>query len=367
MKRAGNGSVGLRRLSIDPVLLVGLLLLMAIGLLLLYSAGEQSLPLLWRQAVRLGLATAVMLIVGQIPPRLYRDWTPWLFLLALAPLAAVLFFGVGRGAERWLDLGVLQFQPAELMKLSLPLVVAWLMHQRPLPPGWLQLLTAALFIAVPALLIVRQPDLGTALMVVMSGAAVVFLAGLSWRLIAAMAAAAAAAVPLLWRGLQPYQQERIRTFIDPDADPLGDGWNVIQSKIAVGSGGVHGKGWMQGSQSHLEFLPEPHTDFVLAVLAEEFGFVGVVVLLALYLVIILRGLYIARHARDTFEQLIAGAVTLTLFLYVVVNFSMVAGLMPVVGVPLPLISYGGTSALTLMAGFGILMAVHGSSSRRQGG
>jgi len=356
-----------RRLRVDPVLLVSLLLLMAVGLLVLYSAGEQSLDLLWRQSLRLGLATVAMLIVSQIPPRLYRDWTPWLFMLALLPLAAVPVVGVGSGAERWLDLGLLRFQPAELMKLALPMMLAWLMHQRPCPPGWSQLLLAALFITLPSLLIVRQPDLGTALMVAMSGAGVVFLAGLSWRLIAVMAAATVAAVPLLWQGLRPYQQDRIRTFIDPDADPLGEGWNVIQSKIAVGSGGLNGKGWLQGSQSHLEFLPEPHTDFVLAVLAEEFGLVGVLLLLALYLVIILRGLHIARHGRDTFEQLIAGAVTLTLFLYVLVNFSMVAGLMPIVGVPLPLISYGGTSALTLMTGFGMLMAVHGSSRRRLGG
>ena len=302
MNTAGRWWGVWRRLRLDPVLLVSLLLIMSVGLLVLYSAGEQSVDMLWRQALRLGLATVVMLIVSQIPPRLYRDWTPWMFLAALLPLTAVLVIGVGSGAERWLDLGVVRFQPAELMKLVLPLMVAWLMHQRPLPPEWWQSLLASLFIAVPLLLIIRQPDLGTALIVTMSGACVILLAGLSWRLIAFIVATAAAAVPFLWQGLRPYQQERIRTFIDPGADPLGQGWNVIQSKIAVGSGGLTGKGWQQGSQSHLEFRPEPHTDFVLAVLAEEFGLIGVLLLLALYLVIVLRGLSIARNGRDTFEQ-----------------------------------------------------------------
>jgi rod shape determining protein RodA len=274
-------------------------------------------------------------------------------------LAATWFAGVGRGADRWLDLGVFRFQPSEVMKLAAPMMVAWYLHPRRLPPDISSILVTFAIVAVPAVLIARQPDLGTALMVAVSGSFALFLSGLQWRVIIGLAGLVVAAAPALWMVMHEYQRNRVRTFLDPESDPLGSGWNIIQSKIAVGSGGILGKGWLHGTQSRLEFIPERHTDFILAVLSEELGLLGVLLLFALYLFITGRGLYMAGEARSTFARLLAGSLSLTFFVYVLVNAGMVSGLLPVVGVPLPLISYGGTSAVTLLAGFGILMSIHG--------
>ncbi len=350
------------QLRLDPWLTGLLLVLIGCGLMVLYSATEQSTALLWRQSVRLGLGLVLMLIAAQLPPQLLRLWAPWFLVAGVVLLIAVDLFGVGRGARRWLDLGVIRFQPSELIKLALPLTLAALLHRRTLPAGWRELLLAALMIAVPVGLILRQPDLGTAVLVAASGLCVLFLAGVRWRLIFGLLGALAAALPLVWFNLHDYQKNRILTFLNPESDPLGQGWNIIQSKIAIGSGGISGKGWLTGTQSRLEFLPEPHTDFIFAVLAEEFGFFGVLAILILYAAIVLRGLYLATQARDTFGRLLAGSLVFMFFLYVVVNIGMVSGLLPVVGVPLPLISYGGTSAATLLAGFGLVMGVY---SRRR--
>jgi rod shape determining protein RodA len=352
----------LPRWRIDPWLLGMLLVLMALGAMVLYSATEQNAGMVWRQSVRLGMGLVALAVLAHLPPRLLRLWAPWLYLAALGLLVAVLLFGVGRGAQRWLDLGVVRFQPSEAMKLALPLALAVLLDRRALPPNWYTLLIASMLIALPVALVVMQPDLGTSVLVGASGLCMLFLAGLRWRLILAMMAALAAAAPLVWLNLHQYQRHRILTFLNPESDPLGQGWNIIQSKIAVGSGGVSGKGWLAGSQSHLEFLPEPHTDFIFSVLAEEFGFIGVVVMLVLYAAIIGRGMYMASQCRDSFGRLLAGTLVFMFFLYVAVNVGMISGLLPVVGVPLPLVSYGGTSAVTLLAGFGIVMGLY---SRRR--
>ena len=258
-----------------------------------------------------------------------------------------------------MDVGLFRFQPSEIMKLGIPMMVAWYLHPRKLPPDLISMMVSIAIVLAPVLLIVRQPDLGTSLLVAASGGLTLFLAGLRWRYIAAMAGLAAAAAPALWYVMQEYQRNRVLTFLDPESDPLGSGWNIIQSKIAVGSGGILGKGWLNGTQSNLEFIPERHTDFILAVLSEEFGLMGVLALFAIYIFITGRGLYIASNARDTYARLLAGGLSLTFFIYVLVNGGMVSGILPVVGVPLPLVSYGGTSIVTLLAGFGILMSIYG--------
>ena len=360
MSRPGFGLMP--RWRLDPWLFGMLIVLMALGSLVLYSATEENIGMVWRQSVRLAMGLVVLGVLAHVPPRMLRLWAPWLYLVALLMLVAVLFFGVGRGAQRWLDLGVLRFQPSEAMKLALPLMLAMLLDRRRLPPDWLTLAMAAVLIALPVALIVMQPDLGTSVLIGASGLCILFLAGLRWRLILAMMAALAAAAPLVWLNLHQYQRHRILTFLNPESDPLGQGWNIIQSKIAVGSGGLTGKGWLAGSQSHLEFLPEPHTDFIFSVLAEEFGFVGVATLLVLYAAIIGRGMFMASQCRDSFGRLLSGTLVFLFFVYVAVNVGMISGLLPVVGVPLPLVSYGGTSAVTLLAGFGIVMGLY---SRRR--
>jgi rod shape determining protein RodA len=344
---------------IDLPLLVSLLLLCGFGLIVLYSASGENLAQTQRQAVRIGVALVVMLAVAQINPATLRRWSPWLYGVGLLLLVAVLVFGqIGKGAQRWLDLGIVRFQPSELVKLAVPLMIAWYLAEKRLPPSWQRLSVAALMIVVPVLLIAKQPDLGTALLVASAGIFVLFLAGISWRLIGGLMVAAAAAAPIAWYLMRDYQRQRVLTFLDPENDPLGAGYHIIQSKIAIGSGGLYGKGWLNGTQSQLDFLPERHTDFVFAVLAEEFGLIGVLALLALYLFIIGRGLYIATRAQDTYTRLLGGSLILVFFVYLFVNTGMVTGLMPVVGVPLPLVSYGGTSLVTLMAAFGILMSIH---------
>lgn len=348
-----------QRLHLDLPLVFALLLAAGYGLLVLYSAIDQDPARLEAQVARLGLAFTVMVVVAQIPPSLWRRLAVPLYIAGVLTLVAVLLVGeVGKGAQRWLDLGILRFQPSELLKLGVPLMLAWFLALRPLPPGTWRTLGAIVLTALPAVLIARQPDLGTGLLVGSAGLAVLFLAGLSWRLIAFLAVTAAALAPLLWSQMLDYQKNRVLTLFDPESDPLGTGYHIIQSKIAIGSGGVYGKGWGQGTQSHLEFLPERSTDFIFAVLGEELGLFGVLALLGLYLFIVYRGLYLASQCRDSFGRLVAGALTLVFFVYLFVNTGMVSGLLPVVGVPLPLVSYGGTSMVTILAGFGLIMAMH---------
>ncbi len=348
----------LRELHIDGPLLGTLLLICGFGLFVLYSAVGESLRLTLNQLVRIGVALVAMLLVAQLSPDFLRRWTPWAYLGGLLLLILVLVAGeVGQGARRWLDLGV-RFQPSEIMKLAVPMVAAWYLHDRALPLRMSALAIIALMIVVPTLLIARQPDLGTALLIAASGIIVIVLAGLSVRVMIALGLLALPGAYVLWQFMQDYQKQRVLTLLDPDSDPLGAGYNIIQSKIALGSGGLFGKGWTNGSQAHLEFLPERDTDFIFAVLGEEFGLLGVLTLLVLYIVVIGRGLWIATQAHDTYSRLLAGSISLTFFVYVFVNTAMVSGLVPVVGVPLPLVSFGGTSMVTLMAGFGILMSIH---------
>lgn len=349
----------LNRLHLDLPLLSGILLLSGFGLVLLYSASGGNSQQFERQLLHFGIAFVTMCLLAQIHPATLKRWSPWLYGLGIIALVGVLVFGdTGKGAQRWLSFGGLRFQPSEVVKLSVPLIVAWYIAQQPLPPQGRCLLYASGLILLPVLLIAKQPDLGTALLVASAGIFVLFLAGLRWRLIISLFGVAAVTAPLLWFGMHDYQRQRVLTFLHPEQDPLGAGYHIIQSKIAIGSGGLYGKGLLNGTQSQLDFLPERHTDFIFAVLAEEFGLIGVVSILILYLAIILRGLYIANQAQDNFSRLLSGALTLVFFVYLCINTGMVSGLLPVVGVPLPLISYGGTSLVTLLAAFGILMSVH---------
>jgi len=346
-------------LHLDMPLLTGLVLLIGFGLVVLYSAGDQDFGVVERQALRLALALAVMVGLAHLPPAQLKRWSPWIFGVGVALLFAVLIIGeIGKGAQRWLDLGLVRFQPSEILKLGVPMMVSWYLAEKRLPPNWLQVFVASVVIMVPVVLIAKQPDLGTALLVASAGAFVLFLAGISWRLILSLGALGAAAAPILWMFMRPYQRQRVLTFLNPESDPLGAGYHIIQSEIAIGSGGVYGKGWLNGTQSHLEFLPERSTDFIFAVLGEEFGLIGVLLLLSLFLYLVLRGLYIATQAQDTYSRLLGGSLSLVLFVYLFVNTGMVSGLLPVVGVPLPLVSYGGTSLVTIMAGFGMLMSIH---------
>lgn len=355
------------RLHIDLPLLLLLLLICGLGLLVLYSASGQSMAQVERQALRLGLALMLMIGIAQVSPALLHHWSAPMYLIGLLLLLLVLLVGEqSKGAQRWLDLGLLRFQPSEMLKLALPMMLAWYLSLRPLPPRLWDVLLASLMIALPAVMIAKQPDLGTALLVASAGLATLFLAGLGWRLILGLLSLAAAAAPLLWSIMHDYQRRRVLTFLDPGSDPLGSGYHIIQSQIAIGSGGVYGKGWLEGTQSQLEFLPERSTDFIFAVLGEEFGLSGIIVLMVLYLAVILRGLAIASQASDAFSRLLAGAVTMVFFVYLFVNMGMVSGLLPVVGVPLPLVSYGGTSLVTLMMGFGILMSIQTRRKLLQG-
>jgi rod shape determining protein RodA len=350
----------LNNMHLDPLLLLTLLVVIAFGLVVLYSALGKDMAILEGQIIRMVFAIGIMIVAAQFEPGVYLRWTPALYAVGMVLLVAVLFVGVVvKGSQRWIEVpGLPRFQPSEIMRIAVPLMVAWYLNDRPLPPSLLNLAVALLIIVVPAALIAKQPDLGTGILVAAAGLAVIVLAGLQWRLIALAGLAAAAALPGLWFVMRDYQRDRVLTLFDPERDPLGAGWNIIQSTTAIGSGGVFGKGLFEGTQSHLDFLPEGQTDFIIAVVAEELGLVGVITLLVLYLVIIARGLYIATQARQTFGRLTAGGLTLTFFVYAFVNIAMVSGLLPVVGVPLPLVSYGGTSAITLLAGFGIVMSIY---------
>lgn len=353
-----RGSLAMR-LHLDLPLLFLLLLATGFGLVVLYSAGSESLQLIKRQIVVLALAFAGLFIVAQVRLHSLMRWSFSIWFVAVLLLVAVLLFGVGaKGAQRWLGFGSVRFQPSEVMKLALPVALAAYLAQRSVPPRFKHVFWSLVIIFTPTILILRQPDLGTALLVAFSGLAVLFVAGLPWRYIIGAVSILLASVWPVWEfGLRDYQRQRILTLLNPEVDKLGAGWNIIQSKTAIGSGGLSGKGWLQGTQSHLDFLPESHTDFIIAVLAEEFGLFGVLALLGIYLLIIGRGLAIAVNAQDAFGRLLAASITLTFFIYVFVNMGMVAGLLPVVGIPLPLMSYGGTAMLTLMAGFGLLMAI----------
>ncbi|MBY4676208.1 rod shape-determining protein RodA [Marinobacterium arenosum] len=344
---------------LDGWLLALLLILCGVGLLILYSASGQDMGYVSRQAVRMAAGFLVMIVLARMSPRFIGRWAIWFYVAGVALLVAVLLFGVGaKGAQRWIALPGFRFQPSEIMKLALPLMLAYYLANRPLPPRMKHIFISLVLVGMPTVLIMKQPDLGTSLLIAASGIFVLLFSGILWRYVFAALGLAAAALPGLWMVMKDYQKQRVLTFLDPESDPLGSGWNIIQSKTAIGSGGVTGKGWLHGTQSQLDFLPESHTDFIIAVVAEELGLVGVLALLLLYLLIIARGLMIAVNAQDCFGRLVAGSVTLTFFVYVFVNIGMVSGLLPVVGVPLPMVSYGGTSIVTLMAGFGLLMSVH---------
>lgn len=351
----------LQRLHIDGPLLLLLTTLGVVGLFVLWSAGGKHWGLLFKQATSFGIGLTAMIAIAQIEPRFMARWAPLAYAGGVLLLLAVEFVGyTAMGATRWINIpGVIRFQPSEFMKLIMPMTIAWYLSARSLPPSLKHLAIALALIGVPFALILKQPDLGTGMLILVSGAFVLFIAGLRWLwIIGAVAAAVPVAVGMWYFVLHDYQKQRIHTFLDPESDPLGTGWNIIQSKAAIGSGGVFGKGWLLGTQSHLDFLPESHTDFIIAVLSEEFGLVGVCLLLLVYLLVVARGLVITAQAQTLFGKLLAGSITLTFFIYVFINIGMVSGLLPVVGVPLPFISYGGTSLVTLMSGFGILMSIH---------
>jgi rod shape determining protein RodA len=338
-----------------PLLAIAGLLLLA-AMLILASASPERLP---NQLMNIAVALVVMRVVAELPPQRLMHYAPLVFAVGLLLLIAVALFGdISKGARRWLNLGVARVQPSELMKIAMPMMLAWFFQQRETALRLRDYGLAAILLLLPTALIARQPDLGTAVLVLASGCYVIFFAGLPWKIIAALAAAAAAAAPLAWNLLHDYQRARILTLLDPEKDPLGKGFHIIQSTIAIGSGGILGKGWGQGTQAQLEFIPERHTDFIFAVAAEEFGLIGNLVLMFLYALLIGRGLTIAINAPTLFSRLLAGAVTMIFFTYVFVNMGMVSGILPVVGVPLPFVSYGGTALVTLFVGIGILMSIH---------
>ena len=346
-------------LNLDGPLLLGLGVLAIYGLIILYSASGQSVDTIVRTVMRLALGTAAMLALTHASPNVLRRLAPWLYLIGVVLLLVVAMSGViGKGAQRWLNLGLFKFQPSEIMKLAVPMLAAWYLHDRPLPPTWRSLLMLALIIFIPTALVAVEPDLGTAALIAASGALLVLMAGLSMRIIVMVLLGTVAAALLGWSSLHEYQRTRVLTFLNPQTDPLGAGYHIIQSQIALGSGGLFGKGWMNGSQAQLESLPERSTDFIFAVVGEEFGLIGLIVLLALYLFIVARSVWLAMQTNDTFSRLLALSLGLTFFVYVFINAGMVSGLLPVVGVPLPLVSYGGTSVVTLLAGFGILMGLY---------
>lgn len=351
----------LQRLHIDGWLLLLLLILGTGSLFILYSASGKNVDLLLKQASSFGIGMLAVVVIAQFDPRFMARWVPLAYVAGVALLMAVEVMGhTAMGATRWINIpGVIRFQPSELMKIIMPMTIAWYLSRHNLPPRFKHIVISLAMIGVPFVLIFKQPDLGTSLLVLASGAFVVFMAGLQWRwIVGAAAAAVPIAIGMWYFVMHDYQKRRVLTFLNPESDPLGAGWNIIQSKAAIGSGGVLGKGWLLGTQSHLDFLPESHTDFIIAVLAEEFGLVGVCLLLLLYLLLLARGLVITAQAQTLFGKLLAGALTMTFFVYVFVNIGMVSGLLPVVGVPLPFISYGGTHLVTLLSGFGILMAIH---------
>lgn len=343
---------------IDFPLLSAILILISVGLIILYSASNKNIYVIEQQLVRIGLSIGIMIIFAQIPPFVYQRWAIWLYGVGIILLCTVLITGhIGKGAERWLNLGIIRIQPTEMMKLAIPMFLAAHFHKIHLPLPARSIFFALLVIMIPALLTAKQPDLGTAILLVAAGGSVLLFAGISWRLLVYIGGLCAISGPIVWYFMYDYQRQRVLTFFNPERDPLSTGYHIIQSKIAIGSGGFFGKGWLNGTQSHLHFLPEHATDFIFAVCGEEFGFLGNVLLITIFMIIILRGLYITINAQDTFSRLLAGSLTLTFFVSFYINMGMVTGILPVVGLPLPLVSYGGSSMVTMMASFGILMSI----------
>ena len=357
--------------QLDGVLLTIVGLLLVTGLTVLYSATYDNPARFYDQLRNVAVALLIMWVAAQVPPQTLLRLAVPLYLIGTGLLIAVFLFGVSRkGATRWLNLGITTIQPSEIMKIAMPLMIAWYFHKHEALVRTRDYVAAALLLLVPVWLIAKQPDLGTAILVFAAGMYVIFFAGLSWKLILPVLVAALAALGGLlyfedracqpevsWPGFKEYQRQRVCTLLDPTTDPLGKGFHTLQSAIAVGSGGLTGKGWLKGTQTHLEFIPERHTDFIFAVYAEEFGLIGNIVLLLLYAWLIARGLMIAANAPIFFARLLAGAITMIFFTYAFVNMGMVAGILPVVGVPLPLVSYGGTALVTLFLGIGILMSI----------
>ncbi|HAN81042.1 MAG: rod shape-determining protein RodA [Gammaproteobacteria bacterium] len=352
-----------QRYGVDPFLTLVVVITALYGLIVLYSASGQNISLVLRQAAHVIAGLGIMLVISQARQDVVVRITPFVFALSAFLLVAVLFIGVDvKGAQRWLDLpGFPRFQPSELVKLALPAMLAWWFTRQKLPPRLSQLIIAAVLIAAPVTLIAKQPDLGTSIIIAGSGFFVIFLAGISWRLLAILGGLAVASLPVLWMVMRDYQRTRVMTLLDPQSDPLGAGWNTIQAMTALGSGGLFGKGYAAGTQAQLKFLPESHTDFIVAVIGEEMGFLGISVLLILYAAILGRCLALTMRATGNFGRLLSGSITLTFFVYVFVNLGMVSGVLPVVGVPLPLISYGGTSVVSLLIGFGLIMSMQRTS------
>lgn len=348
----------LQVLHLDFPLLIGIIALVTFGFFILYSASNQQMNIVIQEIMHIGLAAMIMFVLAQIPPRTYQHWSPFVFSLGVFLLLIVLIVGrIDKGAQRWINLGIFRFQPSELMKIAIPMMLAWYFSQRPLPPKLKQIGFASLLIIIPALLTAKEPDLGTAIILILSGLCVFLFAGIGWKLVVPLFTFILASVPIIWHFLHDYQRERILTFFNPERDPLGAGYHIIQSKIAIGSGGIFGKGWLMGTQSHLQFLPEHATDFIFAVSGEEFGLFGSIFLILLYLFMTACCMRIAYQAQDTYTRLLAASLGLMFFIAVFVNIGMVTGILPVVGLPLPLISYGGSSMITLMASFGILMSI----------
>ncbi len=348
-----------RFFNLDLTLVSVLIILCGVGLIVLYSAANGEITTVVRQSIRFGIGFVVLISLAQISSKQFFNFSPWLYLTGLALLLVMMAINYNNaGVQRWFNFGVIQFQPSELMKIFLPMMLAWYFSSKRTPPSLWHICIALLIVVIPGWLIMRQPDLGTAILIISTGIFVIFMAGITWRLLAAFGGLIVACIPLFWLYLHDYQRQRIVTLLNPESDPLGAGYHIIQSKIAIGSGSVYGKGWLNGTQSQLDFIPARSTDFVLAVFGEEFGFIGVTLLLFVYGFIIMRGLSIATRAQDTYSRLLAGGLSLSFFVYCVANIGMVSGLLPVVGVPLPLISYGGTSAVTILAAFGILMSIH---------
>ncbi|MDH0668641.1 rod shape-determining protein RodA [Acinetobacter junii] len=356
-----NNSSYWHKLHLDPWLLSLLILNAILGLIVVYSASAQDMGLVFKQGFSFLLGFVALFICAQVPPKVYQAFSPYLYAVSLVLLIAVFIIGeVRMGARRWIAIPLLgSMQPSELMKFAMPLMIRWFLSRNALPPRIFHILISLVLIVIPLLLVALQPDLGAGILILTSGLFVLFLAGISWKLILGSMGLVMLFLPIAWTFLlESYQKKRITTLIDPEADVLGSGWNIIQSKIAIGSGGFSGKGYLQGTQSHFGFLPERHTDFIMSTYAEEFGFIGVVILFSLYAAIIIRCFMIGLNSFNNFGRLIVGSLALSFFLYVVVNSGMVSGIFPVTGDPLPFMSYGGTAIITLLAGFGIVMSVH---------
>lgn len=357
--QGGKSADLMNKVHIDHMLFLLICVVLMFGIVILYSASKGDMDIVKAQSFKIGLGFILLLVVAQVPGHYYFRWAPVLYFLSLSLLLLVLFFGViSKGGQRWLDVpGLMRFQPSEVMKITLPLILAWYYHDRSAPPNLKDVFVSLLLIIFPVVLIINQPDLGTGILVCLSGLAIVFFAGVKWRWIGYLGSLLLLLSPLIWYSMTDYQRGRVLTLMDPQNDPLGAGWHIIQATTAIGSGGVFGKGLSMGTQSHLDFLPETKTDFIGAVLGEELGLLGLLTLIILYLLIIFRSMFMAMQSGSTFGRLLSGSLIVSFFGYAFVNLAMVCGLLPIVGVPLPLISYGGTSIITLMIGFGIIMAM----------